>query len=200
MKNREILLEILLFLRKEGVYNENVLMAIEKIPPHFFLYLLGLNINYKDINFNEITILSKILQQTLALKSKIKNVLITDFKLGWFHIVSSLLAKRVYGLVGDEKKIINFEKICSYLKLSNIFIKKSSNFSDWKVVAPFDLIVSLKCINTIEPDFLDLLAVDGFLFYTKKNKGKVRLIMCNKKREISKVNIDEFLLSENKIL
>ena len=200
MKNREILLEILLFLRKEGVNNENVLMAIEKIPPHFFLYLLGLNINYKDMNFNEITILSKILQQTLALKSKIKNVLITDFKLGWFHIVTSLLAKRVYGLAGDEKKIINLEKVCSHLKLSNIFIKKSSNFLDWKIVAPFDLIVSLKYINTIEPDFLDLLAVDGFLFYTKKNKGKVRLIMCNNKREISKVNIDEFLLSENKIL
>ena len=101
---------MLLFLRKEGVNNENVLMAIEKIPPHFFLYLLGLNINYKDINFNEITILSKILQQTLALKSKIKNVLITDFKLGWFHIITSLLAKRVYGLAGDEKKIINLEK------------------------------------------------------------------------------------------
>mgnify|MGYP000518629767 FL=1 len=200
MKNREILLEILLFLRKEGVNNENVLMAIEKIPPHFFLYLLGLNINYKDMNFNEITILSKILQQTLALKSKIKNVLITDFKLGWFHIVSSLLAKRVYGLAGDEKKIVKLEKIFSYLKLSNIFIKKSSNFLDWKVVAPFDLIVSLKCINTTASDCLDLLAVDGFLFYTKKNNGKVRLIMCNKKREISKINIDEFLLSENKIL
>ena len=200
MKNREILLEILLFLRKEGVNNENVLIAIEKIPPHFFLYLLGLNVNYKDINFNEITILSKILQQTLALKSKIKNVLITDFKLGWFHIVTSLLAKRVYGLAGDEKKIANLEKICSHLKLSNIFIKKSSNFLDWKVVAPFDLIVSLKCIDTTASDFLDLLAVDGFLFYTKKNKGKVRLIMCNKKREISKANIDEVLLSENKIL
>ena len=200
MKNREILLEILLFLRKEGVNNENVLMAIEKIPPHFFLYLLGLNFNYKDINFNEITILSKILHQTLALKSKINNVLITDFKLGWFHIITSLLAKRVYGLAGDEKKIINLEKVCSHLKLSNIFIKKSSNFLDWKIVAPFDLIVSLKYINTIEPDFLDLLAVDGFLFYTKKNKGKARLIMCNKKREISKVNIDEALLSENKIL
>ena len=200
MKNREILLEILLFLRKEGVNNDNVLMAIEKIPPHYFLYLLGLNINYKDINFNEITIPSKILQQTLAFKSKIKNVLITDFKLGWFHIVTSLLAKRVYGLASDEKKIINLEKTCSYLKLYNIFIKKSSNFLDWKVVAPFDLIVSLKSINTTAPDFLELLAVDGFLFYTKKIKGKVRLIMCNKKSEISKVNIDEFLLSENKIL
>ena len=76
--------------------NENVLMAIEKIPPHFFLYLLGLNINYKDINFNEITILSKILHQTLALKSKIKNVLITDFKLGGFTLLLPFSKKSLW--------------------------------------------------------------------------------------------------------
>ena len=110
MKNREILLQILLFLRKEGVNNENVLMAIEKYHRISFYILLGLNINYKDINFNEITILSKILHQTLALKSKIKNVLITDFKLGGFIIVTSLLAKRVYGLQTMKRKLLILKK------------------------------------------------------------------------------------------
>ena len=41
-------------LRSKGINNEKVLFSVEKIPPHYFLYLLGNKKGYQDINFEEL--------------------------------------------------------------------------------------------------------------------------------------------------
>ena len=92
------------------------------------------------------------------------------------------------------------EKVYNYLGLSNIFIQRSSNFLDWKQVAPFDLIVIFKSYNSAPPQLLDLLAKDGLLFFTKENKDKVCIIKCNKNKEIEKLKVNDFSLEENIIL
>ena len=91
-------------LRSKGINNEKVLFSIEKIPPHYFLHLLGNYNNLEDIDFEELARLSKILQETFAHKNRLTNVLISELKLGWFFSISSLLAKRVYGFCSDKKK------------------------------------------------------------------------------------------------
>ncbi|MBF96295.1 MAG: hypothetical protein CFH34_00868 [Alphaproteobacteria bacterium MarineAlpha9_Bin4] len=200
MKNREVLIKILLMLRSNGINNEKVLLSIEKIPPHYFLHLLG---NYKSldyINFEELARLSKILQEALNYKKRLSNVLILDFKLGWYFSISSLLAKRIYGLCSDKKKIEKTEKVFKKLGLSNIFIKKSSHYLDWKHVAPFDLIVAFKSNNIIPSKYLDLLSNEGLLFFTKENIGKVSIIKCSKNKKIEKLKVKEFSLDENIIL
>ena len=200
MKNREFLIKILLMLRSKGINNEKVLFSVEKIPPHYFLYLLGNKKGYQDINFEELDRLLKILQDTLSYKNRISNVLISEFKLGWFFSISSLLAKRIYGLCPDKKKITKAEKAYNYLGLSNIFIKKSSSLLEWSQVAPFDLIVIFKSYTSLPHQYLDLLTKDGLLFFTKENKDKVSIMKCNKDKKIQKLKVKDFYLEENIIL
>tara|TARA_B100000029_G_scaffold490897_1_gene550454 strand:+ start:80 stop:646 length:567 start_codon:yes stop_codon:yes gene_type:complete len=187
-------------LRSKGIINEKVLFSVEKIPPHYFLYLLGKKQGFQDINFEELDRLLKILQDTLSYKNRISNVLISEFKLGWFFSISSLLAKRIYGLCLDKKKITKAEKAYNYLGLSNIFIKKGSNLLDWSQVAPFDLIVIFKSYTSLPHQYLDLLAKDGLLFFTKENKDKVSIMKCNKDKKIQKLKVKDFYLEENIIL
>jgi len=84
--------------------------------------------------------------------------------------------------------------------LSNIFIKKGSNLLDWSQVAPFDLIVIFKSYTSLPHQYLDLLAKDGLLFFTKENKDKVSIMKCNKDKKIQKLKVKDFYLEENIIL
>jgi len=200
LNNKEVLIKILLYLRKKGVNNEQVLLSVEKIPPHYFLNLLGNHNNSSNIDLEEIARLSKVLQDALYYKKKLSNVLITELKLGWFCLLSSLTAKRVYGLGIDAKKINDLEKVYKYLGLSNIFLKKSFNYCDWNKVAPFDLIIHLKSLKSVPTSFIEILSNDGSLFFTKENKKKSSIIRFNKSKKYQKVKIDEFFLSENTML
>ena len=187
-------------LRSNGINNDKLLFSIEKLPPHYHEDLLGVYYNHGQSYFDEIIRLLKILQYAITHKKKINNVLISEFKLGWFLSISSLIAKRIYSICSDKNQINNLEKIYKFLKITNIYLKKSSNFFDWKTVAPFDLIVLFKNYNTIPNDCINLLDRDGVLFFTKENKNKVSILKCNKKKKIEKLNINDFLLEENKIL
>ena len=68
MNNKEVLIKILLYLRKKGINNDNVLFSIEKIPPHYFLNLLGSYNNTSKLDYEEIARLSKVLQEALIIK------------------------------------------------------------------------------------------------------------------------------------
>ena len=199
MNNKEILIKILLILRSNGINNDRILFSVEKLPPHYYEDLLGIY-NHEQNYFEELIRLLKILQYAIMHKKKINNVLISDFKLGWFLTISSLIAKRIYSICSDKKQINNLEDIYKFLKISNIYIKKSSNFFDWKTVAPFDLIVLFKNYKKIPNNCLNLLDRDGVLFFTKENKKKVSIIKCNKNKKLEKLNINDFFLEENKII
>ncbi len=200
MKNKEILIKILLMLRSNGINNQEILFSVEKLPPHYYGDLLGVYYNFEQNYFDELIRLLKILQYAITHKKKINNVLISGFKLGWFLTISSLIAKRIYSICSDKKKINDLEKIHKFLKITNIYIKKGSDFFDWKKVAPFDLVVLFKSYKTIPNNCINLLDRDGLLFFTKENKNKVSLIKCNKSKSLEKLNINDFLLEENKIL
>ena len=103
MKNRETLIQILLILRSNGIINKKILLAVEKLPPHYYLNLLGLYKNFKQINVNELIRLLKILQNVLDHKPKLDNVFITDIKKGWLVVLASFLGKRIYGLCPNRE-------------------------------------------------------------------------------------------------
>ena len=200
MKNKEFLIKILLMLRSKGINNEKILFSVEKIPPHYYLYLLRDHGSLQDINFDEIVRLTRILQDAINYKNRLGNVLISGFKQGWFLSISSFLAKRIYSYSLDKTKITKAENIYNILGLNNIFLKKSSSFLDWKQVAPFDLIVIFKNYNSVPHQYLELLSKDGVLFFTKENKNKVCIIKCSKEKEIEKIKASDFNLEENIIL
>ena len=54
--------------------------------------------------FDEILRLLKILQDAVSYIKKINNVLISNFKLGWFLGLSALLGKRIYSISENKKK------------------------------------------------------------------------------------------------
>ena len=112
-------------LRSNGIYNEEILFSVEKLPPHYYKNLLGSNYNNNNEQnyFDELVRLLKILQYALAHRKKINNVLISNFKLGWYLIISSLIAKRIYSICSDKKQINDLEKIYKFLKITNIYIK-----------------------------------------------------------------------------
>ncbi len=200
MKNREVLIQILLLLRRNGINNEKILFALEQIPPHYYLNLLGYINNYRKINYKELVRLLKILQETLSCKKKLNNVFVSGFKKGWFFSILAIIAKRVYGISLQKKNIFNAELVYSYLKLSNIFLKKGSSLLDWKQVAPFDLIILFENYNVAPIEYLEFLDDKGILFFTKENKNKVTIMKCNKYKNIEKLNIEGFSLNENIIL
>ncbi len=195
-----MLIKILLFLRNKGIKDEKVLLSIEKIPPHYFLFLLQKSNTLLQINYEETARLAKILQEAFISKKKISNILITEFNLGWFLIISSFMVKRVYGLCNNKENILNVERICNILKIPNIFIKKSNNCLDWKKVAPFDMIISLNSFESFPNQFLKLLDDDGLIFFAKENKDKLSIVKANKNKKIEQLRINNFTLSENIIL
>ena len=187
-------------LRSNGINNDKILFSIEKLPPHYFENLLGYCGNYRQSYFDEILRLLKILQDAVSYKKKINNVLISNFKLGWFLGVSALLGKRIYSISENKEKINNLDSVFNFLKITNIYIKKSTNVLDWKNVAPFDLIVLFKNYNALPIECIKLLDRNGLLFFTKVNENKVSIIKCNKNNNLEKLNINDFLLKDNKIL
>ncbi len=200
MNNREILIKILLFLRSNGINNDKILFALEKLPPHYFENLLGTYGNYRQSYFDEIVRLLKILQDAVSNKKKINNVLISNFKLGWFLGISALLGKRIYSISDNKEKINNLDKVFNHLKLTNIYIKKSTNFLDWKNVAPFDIIILFKNYKVLPTECTKLLDRNGILFFAKENINKVSIIKYNKKNNLEKLKINDFFLKDTKIL
>ena len=172
MKNKEVLVQILLMLRKNGINNEKILFAVEKMPPHYFIHLVNNENKFYNSDYIELIRLLKILQDALTDLDKIDNVLISGFRMGWFITVCSLLAKRIYSFSSEKNKIKRILKTFNFLNISNIYIKKSSNFTDWKQVAPFDLIILFNKYDTIPYEVLKLLSRKGLLFFTKENNHK----------------------------
>ena len=110
-------------LRSNGINNEKILFSIEKLPPHYFENLLGSCGNYGQSYFDEILRLLKILQDAVSYK-KINNVLISNFKLGWFLGVSALLGKRIYSISENKEKINNLDSVFNFLKNNKYLHKK----------------------------------------------------------------------------
>jgi len=200
LKNRETLIQILLILRSNGIINKKILLAVEKLPPHYYLNLLGLYKNFKQINVNELIRLLKILQNVLDHKPKLDNVFITDIKKGWLVVLASFLGKRIYGLCPNREIKEKIESILSFLKISNVFLKVSTINSNWNLVAPFDLIIDFKRCEILPLKFLELLTNEGLLFFTKVIKKKVIIVKCNKRKNSEVFNKSEFFLEDNIIL
>ena len=54
MKNKEILIKILLMLRSNGINNSEILFSVEKLPPHYYENLLGFYYNSRQNYFDEL--------------------------------------------------------------------------------------------------------------------------------------------------
>ena len=97
MNNRELLIQMILELRSNGIKNHNVLKAVEKCPPHY--YMSFFKTNKKNFFFiNELVGITKILELALSNKKKLENILLVGFDKGWLLYLFSFFAKRFSSL------------------------------------------------------------------------------------------------------
>ena len=166
MKNREVLIKLLLQLRSNGIQNSEILKIIEKNPPHYFLSSQDYKF-YKKCNiFNDSIHITKLLEVCFKSKKNIGNVLISRFVQGWSLLLMSKISKRVYSLCSsiDQK-----EKLESYFyknSITNVYLKFSKEISEWNMIAPFDIIILLDNNNKID-DVKKLLDDNGIVLSPK---------------------------------
>ena len=139
-------LELSIYLRSFGIFDTNIISAIEEIPIEFFkTENINKNISLKQkfkIKFDKpfnYAYLAAVIAQKLQLKSNEK-ILEIGTGSGYLTAIFSRLSRKVYTIEKFKTLYVlannNFKK----LKLTNIKSKCEDGFSGWEEESPFDKI------------------------------------------------------------
>lgn len=189
MNNKEYLIQILLKLRSEGIKNDYILMAIEKLPPHYYLSILEGQPNKKDIDINELIEIVKIVEIILKHNSKPENVLLYGFGNGWLLALLSNFCKRIYGVCNNECLKRKLENLFFLRNYKNIYLSKGENILCWQKVAPFDFIFSSEIDSLFFSQVTKYLTLKGLAIMPK--------LSFNNTIQMMKINKDNIILEEN---
>ncbi len=200
MNNKELLIQILLELRSNGIKNNDLLKIIEKIPPHYYLNLFSQESTKTKIIFNELIVIAKLVELVLAFNRNLENVFISGFEKGWTLALFSNFAKRVYGSCSNLFQKNLLEDIFLRNNLKNIYLNKENNIKSWKKVAPFDLIITFKNTNDLDNIVSNLLSKAGIAIIPKLENNRVRLIRTNKNLNIFKTDLNFIDLNKSELL
>ena len=187
MNNQEYLIQILLKLRSIGIKNDEILGAIEIIPPHFYYNLFNASKDSKKIDIDEVLEIAKLLQLSLKDDYKNENILLLGFKSGWLLLLLTNFCKRVYGIcssITHKKKLEEFFLNNDY---KNIYLCQGENILSWNKVAPFDLIFIFKKNDFPFADIVNQLS----------NKGHGIIPSMSENSKISMVRIDKENIKAN---
>ena len=197
MKNRELLIQILIELRSNGITNQKLLNLIEKMPPHYFIKKFKKYDTLRNITIKEIVNIVKLFNLIISEQSKIENFFISGFTSGWAIYIASQISKRVYCLSGNHINKNNIESLMKDIGVNNVFLKKGIEFEDWRVVAPFDIIMILKPIEKIAPIIINSISMNGNIFAPLINNNNIKIVKIKKSNKIQQINIDYNLLNNN---
>ena len=189
MNNQEYLIQILLKLRSIGIKNNNILGAIEKIPPHFYYNIFNPNNNIKKIDIDEVLEIAKLLQLSLKDNYKNENILLLGFKSGWFLSLLTNFCKRVYGIcnsIAHKRKLEEFFLNNNY---KNIYLCNGENILSWSRVAPFDLIFIFEKNDFLLADIISQLS--------HKGHGIIPSMSENNKVSMIKIDKENFKVNQN---
>ncbi len=181
MNNQEYLIQILLKLRSIGIKNDQVLGAIEKIPPHFYYNLFYPSNDIKKIDIDEVLEIAKLLQLSLKDNYKNENILLLGLKSGWLLLLLTNFCKRVYGICNSMAHKKKLEEFFFNNNYKNIYLSYGENIFSWSRVAPFDLIFIFEKNDFSFTDIISQLSCKGQgIIPSISENNKVSMIIINK--------------------
>ena len=181
-------LELSIYLRSFGIFDTNIISAIEETPIEIFDIENTNCINSLKKNFNN-AYLSAIIVQKLQLKSHEK-ILEIGTGTGYLTSILSRLSRKVYTIEKIKRLNVlannNFKK----LKLTNIKNKCEDGFDGWAEEAPFDRIFITSVIDKINDNLIKQININGkFIFPILSSSGVkiLQLFKVDKNKSLSKI-------------
>ena len=189
-------LELSTYLRSFGIFDTNIISAIEEIPIEFFknkninknVSLKQKNNNKFDKQFND-AYLAAVIAQKFQLKSNEK-ILEIGTGSGYLTAIFSRLSRKVYTIEKFKTSYVlannNFKK----LKLTNIKSKCEDGFNGWEEESPFDKIFISYVINQINDNLIKQINFNGKFISPKLSSSGVRILQLfkvDKNKSLSKI-------------
>ena len=189
-------LELSTYLRSFGIFDTNIISAIEEIPIEFFkTENINNNISLKqkfknkfDKQFND-AYLAAVIAQKFQLKSNEK-ILEIGTGSGYLTAIFSRLSRKVYTIEKFKTLYVlannNFKK----LKLTNIKSKCEDGFNGWEEESPFDKIFISFVINQINDNLIKQINFKGKFISPKLSSSGVRILQLfkvDKNKSLSKI-------------
>ena len=189
-------LELSIYLRSFGIFDTNIISAIEEIPIEFFkTENINNNISLKqkfknkfDKQFND-AYLAAVIAQKFQLKSNEK-ILEIGTGSGYLTAIFSRLSRKVYTIEKLKTSYVlannNFKK----LKLTNIKSKCEDGFNGWEEESPFDKIFISFVINQINDNLIKQINFNGKFISPKLSSSGVRILQLfkvDKNKSLSKI-------------
>ena len=200
-------LELSIYLRSFGIFDTNIISAIEEIPIEFFkTENINKNISLKqkfknkfDKQFND-AYLAAVIAQKFQLKSNEK-ILEIGTGNGYLTAIFSRLSRKVYTIEKFKTLYVlannNFKK----LKLTNIKSKCVDGFNGWEEESPFDKIFISFVVNQINETLIKQINFNGKFISPKLSLSGVQILQLfkvdknkslSKIEDICEVNFDSF--------
>ena len=189
-------LELSIYLRSFGIFDTNIISAIEEIPIEFFknkninknVSLKQKNNNKFDKQFND-AYLAAVIAEKFQLKSNEK-ILEIGTGSGYLTAIFSRLSRKVYTLEKFKTLYVlannNFKK----LKLTNIKSKCEDGFNGWEEESPFDKIFISFVINQINDNLIKQINFNGKFISPKLSSSGVQILQLfkvDKNKSLSKI-------------
>ena len=189
-------LELSTYLRSFGIFDKNIISAIEEIPIEFFkTENINNNISLKqkfknkfDKQFND-AYLAAVIAQKFQIKSNEK-ILEIGTGSGYLTAIFSRLSRKVYTIEKFKTSYVlannNFKK----LKLTNIKSKCEDGFNGWEEESPFDKIFISFVINQINDNLIKQINFNGKFISPKLSSSGVRILQLfkvDKNKSLSKI-------------
>ena len=189
-------LELSIYLRSFGIFDTNIISAIEEIPIEFFknkninknVSLKQKNKNKFDKQFND-AYLAAVIAKKFQLKSNEK-ILEIGTGSGYLTAIFSRLSRKVYTLEKFKTLYVlannNFKK----LKLTNIKSKCDDGFNGWEEEAPFDKIFISVVVNQVNNNLIKQINCNGKFILPKLSSSGVQILQLfkvDKNKSLSKI-------------
>ena len=180
-------LELSTFLRSFGIFDTNIISAIEETPIELF--------KVESANTNDVlekknaAYLSAVIAQKLKLKSHEK-ILEIGTGSGYFTAIFSRLSRKVYTIENMKTSYVSANNNFKKLKLTNIMSKCEVGLNGWPEESPFDKIFISVVINQINDDLIKQININGkFIFPTLAKSGvkNLQLFKVDKNKSLSKI-------------
>ena len=140
-------LELSIYLRSFGIFDTNIISAIEETPIEIFK-VESANTNDVFKKKNNEAYLSAVIAQKLKLKSHEK-ILEIGTGSGYFTAIFSRLSRKVYTIENTKTLYVSANNNFKKLKLTNIMSKCEVGLNGWTEVSPFNKIFISSVINQI---------------------------------------------------
>ena len=189
-------LELSIYLRSFGIFDTNIISAIEEIPIEFFkTENINKNVllkqkfkNKLDKQFND-AYLAAIIAQKFQLKPNEK-ILEIGTGSGYLTAIFSRLSRKVYTIEKFKTLYVlannNFKK----LKLTNILSKFEVGLNGWPEVSPFDKIFISVVVNQIDHNLIKQINFNGKFILPKLSLSGVQILQLfkvDKNKSLSKI-------------